>query len=181
MNSGNLGVPLIFYSRRRGKSGLRNSVTSNAPLIFYSRRRSSSKACSHVRKCASLIVKLSEGIDKHVSVSSSAGLNTSNCGSNAVNSSSGNGCQENDGIRCRLNPHRFLLKYHRIGKGNPRTSIFVKDSDCGSYVDSASLNTEGMGDRRDFRNGEICEVGDKNANRFLLKYKRSKAPACLCP
>nr|KAJ0206657.1 hypothetical protein LSAT_V11C500267240 [Lactuca sativa] len=179
MNSGNLGVPLIFYSRRRVKSGLKNSVTSNAPLIFYSRRRSSSKACSHVRECESFIVELSEGMDKHVSVSSSIGLKTSNCGSSAENSSSGNECQENDRVRFSLDPHRFLLKYHRMRKCNPRTSVFVKDSDCGSYIDSADLNAEDTSDTRDFRNGEICEIGDKNANRFLLKYKRSKAPACL--
>ncbi|CAI9287099.1 unnamed protein product [Lactuca saligna] len=179
MNSGNLGVPLIFYSRRRVKGGLKNSVTSNAPLVFYSRRSSSSKACSHVRECESFIVELSEGMDKHVSVSSSIGLKASNCGSNAENSSSGNECQENDRVRFGLDPHRFLLKYHRMRKCNPRTSVFVKDSDCGSYIDSADLNAEDTSDTRDFRNGEICEIGDKNANRFLLKYKRSKAPACL--
>ncbi|KAI3780488.1 hypothetical protein L2E82_10469 [Cichorium intybus] len=44
-------------------------------------------------------VKLSEGIDKHVSLSSSVGLKASNCGSNAENSSSGNESQENGGGR----------------------------------------------------------------------------------
>lgn len=178
MNSGNLGVPLIFYSRRRVKGGVRNSVTSNAPLIFYSRRRSSSKACSHVRECESFIIKLSEGIDKHVSISSSVGLKASHCGSNAENSSSGNEFQENDGGRCDMKPHRYLLKYHRIGKGISRPSVFVKDSDCGSCMASSNLNTENMRDTRDFGKDKVCEKcdGNKYNNRFLLKYKRSVKP-----
>lgn len=193
MNSSSLDVPLICYSRRRRKGGMRNSLLDaplvcysrkggmrnsalDAQLVCYSRRRFSSRACSHVRECERVICKLSERIDKHVSISS-AGLKTFNFGSYAENSLNGKECQESDGERFSREPHHYHLKYRRIGKGTPRPSVFVKDPDCGSCIDSANLNTQAMSDSMSYGNGnechEICVKRNETTNRFLLKYKRS--------
>lgn len=167
-----LEAPLMYYSR---KGGMRNSAL-DAPLMCYSRRRSSSRACSHVRDSERFICKLSERIDKHVSIPS-AGLKDFNFGSYAENSLNGKECQESDGERFIREPHRHLLKYHRLGKGTPTLSVFVKDPDCGSCMDYANLNTEATGDSMSYGNGnechEICEKCNETTNRFLLKYKRS--------
>ncbi|KAI3715774.1 hypothetical protein L6452_22761 [Arctium lappa] len=193
MNSSSLDVPLICYSRRRQKGDMRNSALDaplvcysrkggmrnsalDAPLVCYSRRRSRSRACSHIRGCERFICKLSERIDKHVSISS-AGLKAFDFGSYAENSLNGKECQKSDGERFSREPHRYLLKYRRIGKGTPRPSGFVKDPDCGSCMDSANMNTQAMSDSMSYGNGnecrEICEKCNETTNRFLLKYKRS--------
>ncbi|KAJ9538139.1 hypothetical protein OSB04_030872 [Centaurea solstitialis] len=186
MNSSSSDVPLIFYSRRRFRKGGMRNLGSDAPLlcysrkggkrnsalgvplVCYSRRRSGSRVCSHVRECE-LICKPSERIDKDVSTSSAA---------YAENNLNGKECKESDGERfSKEESHRYLLKYRRVGKGTPRPSVFVKDPDCGSCMDSANLNTKSMSDPMSYGNGnechEICEKCNETANRFLLKYKRS--------
>ncbi|KAI3815391.1 hypothetical protein L1987_15057 [Smallanthus sonchifolius] len=168
MNSSSLDVPLICYSRRRRKGCLRNSESLNAPLKCYSRRRSGSKACSHDIECECFICKASKETDQHGSTSS-AGLKACNLGSN---------CHENVVGGIDTEPHRSLLKYYRIGKGTPKPSVFIEDSDC-SCMNSANLCTKGMPDTRKLGNGngchEIFENCDDNTNRFLLKYKRKRS------
>ncbi|KAI3803845.1 hypothetical protein L1987_32008 [Smallanthus sonchifolius] len=174
MNSSTLDAPLICYSRRCRKRCLRNSASMNAPLICYSRRRSGCNAGLHDKECECFICKTSEQTDEHVSISS-ADLKACDRGSNSKNGFNGNNGQGNDAGRIAMKPHRYLLKYYRIGKGEPRHSVSVKNSDC-SYFDFANLYTEGMTNTRNSANDnechEICEKIDDSTNRFLLKYKR---------
>lgn len=162
MNSSGLDASLVCYSRREKNGCLMNSESLNAPLMCYTRRRSGSKDCLHDTEC--------ERTDKHGSISS-AGLKACNLGSDI--------CHENDvGMgRTDMKPHRYFLKYHRIGKSKPRPSVFAEDSDSCSSMDSDNLCTKGMTDTSGFGNGMECtEVSENcgdNANRFLLKYQRS--------
>ncbi|PWA48785.1 hypothetical protein CTI12_AA487650 [Artemisia annua] len=139
---------VICYTRRCGKE----KVKAKAPLMCYSRKRLGSNE-----------------ID--------TGLKGSNCGSNSENCINDE-CVEIDGERIDMERDPCLLKYQRIGKGTPRPSVFVRDSDCGSCTDFSDMKTEDTSDTRDIGSGNECyEVSDKcddNGDRFLLKYKRLK-------
>ncbi|KAD1527679.1 hypothetical protein E3N88_42667 [Mikania micrantha] len=176
MDSSSLDVPLVCYSRRRRKGCLRNSASLSAPLMCYSRRCSGSKSCSHDIECECFICKVNKRTDKHGSTPS-VGLQTCNLDYNLENNFSANKCQEIDGGRIDTEAHCNLLKYYRIGKGTPRSSVFVEDLDCSSFVDSANLDIEGLTVARNFGNGnghhETSENCNDNTDRFLLKYKRS--------
>ncbi|GJU04631.1 hypothetical protein Tco_1121061 [Tanacetum coccineum] len=140
---------VICYTRRCGKGKWKGK----GPLMCYTRKRSGSNE-----------------ID--------AGLKVSNCGSSSENCINDE-FVEIDGERVDMECDRYVLKYQRIGKGTPRPSVFVRDSDCGSCMDSSDMKTEGTSDTRDIGSGNECyEVFDKcddNGDRFLLKYKRLRS------
>ncbi|KVH93441.1 hypothetical protein Ccrd_004497, partial [Cynara cardunculus var. scolymus] len=163
MNSSSLDVPLICYSRRRRQCGMRNSAL-DAPLVCYSRKGGMRNSAFDAPLVCYSRRRASSRACSHVR----------ECEQNSLN---GKECQETDGERFSKEPHRYLLKYHRIGKGTPRPSVFVKNPDCGSCMDSAHLNTEAMSVSVSYGNGnechEICEKCNETTNRFLLKYKRS--------
>ncbi|GKD82172.1 hypothetical protein Tco_1349011, partial [Tanacetum coccineum] len=142
---------VICYTRRCGKE--KGKWKGKGPLMCYTRKRSGSNE-----------------ID--------AGLKVSNCGSSSENCINDE-FVEIDGERVDMECDRYVLKYQRIGKGTPRLSVFVRDSDCGSCMDSSDMKTEGTSDTRDIGSGNECyEVFDKcddNGDRFLLKYKRLRS------
>lgn len=149
------------YSRRKGRK--------NGSVIFYTRRCGKEKAKAPLI-CYSRKRSGSNEID--------TGLKGSNCGSSSENCLNDE-CVEIDGERIDMERDHCLLKYQRLGKGTPRPSVFVRDSDCGSCTDFSDMKTKDMSDTRDIGSDNECyEAFDKcddNGDRYLLKYKRLRS------